>query len=145
MARVAIQTLAGRQKLAQPECENLRVLLAAQLAQQADDLAALTRISWAYACLGRGTDALRSAHRAADLLPLSKDPYSGHYFLNGLAQIAAHSGDADTALQIIGVLLSTPAGDTMSALRLKLDPVWDPLRADPRFQKLADDITPPAS
>jgi TolB-like protein len=135
-ARVAILTLSGRQKIAHQECEALRGLLAAQLADAPDDLLSLTRISWAYACLGRSADAMRSARRAAELMPADKDPYSGHYFQNGLAQIAAYTGDRETALQIVGQLLATPAGDTLSQTRLNLDPVWDPLRGDARFQKL---------
>lgn len=138
-ARVAIQTVAGRARLAQPECEQLRGLLAARAAEEPDEPSILAGLSWAYVCLGRKADALRTAQHAADLLPLSKDAYSGNYYLNGVAQIAAWTGEPDEALKLIAQLLAIPAGDTMSVPRLKLDPVWDPLRGDPRFQKLMTD------
>jgi TolB-like protein len=143
VARVAIQTLAGRQKIAQPECEQLRGVLEARIAQQPDDLWSLTALSWTYLCLGRNADAIGRARRASELLPLSKDAYSGNYFLNGLAQIDAHAGQPDEALKLIAQLLAAPAGDTMSRQRLKLDPVWDPLRGDARFQQILADAASP--
>jgi hypothetical protein len=56
--------------------------------------------------------------------------------LAGLAEVEAHAGAKDQALELIGQLLAMPAGEVMSVTRLKLDPVWDPLRGDPRFQAL---------
>ena len=69
-------------------------------------------------------------------MPISKDSYYGTFQLVGLAQIAAWAGDHDLALKTIRQLLSMPAGVVMSIERLKLDPVFDPLRKDPRFQAL---------
>jgi hypothetical protein len=56
--------------------------------------------------------------------------------LAGLAEVEAHAGAKDQALQLIDQLMAMPAGEVMSVTRLKLDPVWDPLRGDPRFQAL---------
>jgi hypothetical protein len=53
-----------------------------------------------------------------------------------LAQIYAWTGESDEALQLLDRSLSTPNGITVSFL--KLDPIWDPLRSDPRFQALID-------
>jgi hypothetical protein len=69
-------------------------------------------------------------------MPLSRDAYFGAYTLAGLAEVEAHAGAKDQALQLIDQLMAMPAGEVMSVTRLKLDPVWDPLRGDPRFQAL---------
>ncbi len=88
---------------------------------------------------GRNVQAIQVAERAVALLPLEKDAYFGTRELVGLAQIAAQANAPEQALRVIQQLLSIPAGGVMSVERLKLDPVWDPIRGDPRFQKLIAD------
>jgi serine/threonine-protein kinase len=138
-ARVAIKTLANEQQDIQPECAQLNGLLEADGARRPDDPNIQSRLSWAKVCLGLNADAIRAARRAAALLPLKKDAYFGAYYVTGLAQIDARAGQPDEALQLIAQLLSMPAGEVMTVARLELDPVWDPLRGDPRFQKLIAD------
>ena len=75
-------------------------------------------------------------------LPISKDGYFGTYQLVGLAQIAAWTDAPDLAVKTIRQLLAMPAGGVMSIERLKLDPVWDSLRGDPRFQALLKKYAP---
>jgi hypothetical protein len=87
-------------------------------------------------CLGRNADAIAAARRMPEKMPLSTDAFFGAYPLAGLAEVEAHAGAKDQALQLIDQLLAMPAGQVMSVTRLKLDPVWDPLRGDPRFQAL---------
>ena len=53
-----------------------------------------------------------------------------------LAEIQAQTGAATEAVQNLKKLLSIPAGETISIARLKIDPVWDPIRNDPGFQEL---------
>jgi serine/threonine-protein kinase len=53
-----------------------------------------------------------------------------------LAEIQAQTGAATEAVQSLKKLLSIPAGETVSIARLKIDPVWDPIRNDPGFQQL---------
>jgi TolB-like protein/class 3 adenylate cyclase/Flp pilus assembly protein TadD len=87
-----------------------------------------------YAGLGEKEQAIREGKRAVELLPESKDAFDGPLMTLGLAQIYAMLGDADSALPLLEHSLATPRG--VSVNTLKLDPVWDPLRKDPRFQKL---------
>ncbi|MGH8042390.1 MAG: tetratricopeptide repeat protein [Rudaea sp.] len=138
-ARVAIQVIAGRQATIQPECEKLKPLLDAEVTKNSESLSALQQESWVDVCLGRKGDAIAAARHAVDVLPLSKDTYFGTFQLEGLAEIDAHAGAPDEALKLIRQLLAIPAGQSMSITRLQLDPLWDPLRKDPRFQKLIAD------
>jgi TolB-like protein len=135
-ARVAIMTLAGQRQKAQADCTQLKIEREAQVAARPDDAAILTGLSWAYICLGRNEDAVRTARHATELLPLQKDAYFGAYYLHGLAQIDAWAGQPDEAIQLLEQLLSIPSGDYVYVQRLKRDPVWDPLRSDLRFQQL---------
>ena len=117
--------------------EEARTLLEAQLAQRRpEDPTSLSELAWVYVCLGRNADALRIAREATEALPLEKDAVFGVNYLAGLAQIEAHTGQAEQAVGILRQLLTIPAGEYVSVARLKIDPVWDPIRDDPGFQKL---------
>jgi TolB-like protein len=135
-ARVAIEVIAGKQSAIQSECAQLRPPLEAELAKHPDAIGNLQQVAWVDVCLGRNADAIAAARRISEGMPLSKDAYFGTYALAGLAEVEAHAGAKDQALELIGQLLAMPAGEVMSVTRLKLDPVWDPLRGDPRFQAL---------
>ncbi len=95
-----------------------------------------------YAYLGRKEDALREGRRAVELLPESKDAYFGSNVSAFLALTYARSGEPDQALELIERLLATAgpvalifeASITLQELRLRWQ--WDPLRGNPRFQKL---------
>ena len=67
---------------------------------------------------------------------------AGVFYLARLAKIEAQVGEIDSALKHIEQLLAAPAGREVSAASLRTDPVWDPLRTDPRFQALLS--SPPA-
>jgi tetratricopeptide (TPR) repeat protein len=141
-ARVGIQVLAGQGGVANSECEQTRALLEARLAERPEDRISMVALAWVDVCLGRNSDALRVAQQAADLLPIEKDALAGPYFLAGLAQIEAHTGHFEEAVKILRRLLTIPAGDVVSIARLKIDPVWDPIRNDPDFQKLISEPEP---
>jgi tetratricopeptide (TPR) repeat protein len=141
-AQVAIQVLAGQGAVAKSECEQTRALLEARLAQRPEDRASLTALACAYVCLGRNADALRVARQAADLLSIEKDAFSGPFLLAALAEIEARTGRAEDAVKILRQLITAPAGAVVSIARLKIDPVWDPIRNDPGFQKLLSEPEP---
>jgi TolB-like protein/Tfp pilus assembly protein PilF len=86
--------------------------------------------------LNRKEEAIAEGKRAVDLTPESADAFDGPQVTASLAQIYAWVGENDQALGLIDRSLQTPNGVTVSML--KLDPMWDPLRNDPRFQALVD-------
>jgi hypothetical protein len=141
-ARVAIEVIAARQSAIQPECAQLRPPLETELAKYPDRIGNLQQVAWVDVCLGRNADAIAAARRISEVMPLSRDAYCGAYALAGLAEVEAHAGAKDQALQLIDQLMAMPTGDVMSVTRLKLDPVWDPLRGDPRFQALLKKYAP---
>jgi len=100
-----------------PDSEDARIQLAKVLAR-----------------LGEKDAALEEAQRATELLPESKDAFGGPEITVGLAEIHTILGDNDQAIQILDGLLSRPSAVTVEAL--KINPIWDRLRADPRFQAL---------
>ena len=141
-ARIGIQVLAGQNAATRPQCEQARVLLESQRAERPEDRTSVTELAWVYVCLGRYADALRVAREAAEALPKEKDAIVGANFLLGLAQIEAHTGQSEEAIKILGQLLKVPAGEYVSVTRLKIDPVWDPIRNDAGFQKLLSEPEP---
>jgi eukaryotic-like serine/threonine-protein kinase len=90
----------------------------------------------AYAGLDRRADAVREARTAVDLVPVSEHATASTAFMGGAAEIYAQLGDTDAALELIELLLAMPAGREASVPLLRLDPTFDPLRSDPRFDAL---------
>ena len=74
--------------------------------------------------------------RAQDLMPESKDAFDGPQITQSLAEIHAIFGDVGEAVTILDGLLQRPSSITVAVL--KLNPIWDPIRNDPRFQALLD-------
>ena len=87
-----------------------------------------------YAGLGNCQEAKAEAKRAVDLLPETKDAFDGPILVISRARIHMMCGDLDTAFALLDRSLQTPAGITIHELRL--DPIWDPVRTDPRFQQM---------
>jgi len=86
--------------------------------------------------LGQKEDAINEGKKAVELLPESEDAVDGPKATAALAGIYAWVGEHDEAFPLLDHLLAVPNGLTVPLL--KLDPVWDPLRKDPRFQALID-------
>jgi TolB-like protein/Flp pilus assembly protein TadD len=87
-----------------------------------------------YAGLGRCDEAVVEGKRAVELLPESKDAFDGPIMVMSRARISMVCRDFDTALALLDRSLQTPSGIIIHELRL--DPIWDPLRSDPRFQQM---------
>ena len=134
-ARVAVRVLAGEAETAKSMAEEALPLLEARFRERPDDTFAMTELSWVYLALGRDADALRLARQAADTISVEKDALSGPNFQTGLAQIEARAGEPEEAVKRLRRLLAIPAGGEVSIARLKIDPVWDPIRNRPDFQQ----------
>jgi tetratricopeptide (TPR) repeat protein len=95
------------------------------------------------AALGRKDLALDEGRRAIALTPVEKDINSGSRVLQYFAITAAWAGDKELALQQLEAGLRAPdASSMLSYGALKLFPVWDPLRGDPRFEKIVESLAP---
>jgi TolB-like protein/Flp pilus assembly protein TadD len=135
-ARVAIRVLGGDLIGAQAEAEKARQLLEERLRERPNDISSMTQLSWVYLALKRNSDAIKLARQATNLLPPEKDVVVGNILLAGLAEIEARTGATADAIALLRRLLSVPAGGSISIARLKIDPVWDPIRHDSGFQEL---------
>ena len=95
------------------------------------------------AALGRKEEALREGRRALELLPVKKDPLNGMLMIKYLAVIAAWVGEKDLACEQLATAIRYPnSGLDLSYGDLKLMPWWDPLRGDPRFEKIVASLAP---
>jgi serine/threonine protein kinase/Tfp pilus assembly protein PilF len=105
-------------------------------------------LSQAYAAMGEKDSALKTAAHAIMLWPRAKDPKVGPAFEENLVLIETIFGENSRAISTLARLLETPYGAFLYNGRpvtpalLRLDPVWDPLRADPAFQKLCEEKQP---
>jgi serine/threonine-protein kinase len=92
------------------------------------------------AALSQKEKAINEGKRAVELLPESQDAFDGPQGTAALAQIYASTGEFDEAFRLLDHLLDVPNGLTVAMV--KLEPMWDPLRKDPRFQALIDRYSP---
>jgi serine/threonine protein kinase len=93
--------------------------------------------------LGRKDDALREGQRAVELLPVEKDAMEGVAMIKYLAMIAAWVGNKDLACEQLANVIRRPSSPSYG--ELKLLPFWDPLRGDPRFEKLVEESKQPVA
>jgi len=110
------------------------------LEQQPDFPAALSLLGIVDAGLGRSKEAVSEGRRACELVPVSKDSFDGVAFLVNRAQIYAWIGDKDSAINQITEIERLP--NLLSYGFLKLQPFWDGLRGDPRFEKVVASLAP---
>jgi Flp pilus assembly protein TadD len=90
--------------------------------------------------LGDKEKAIREGRTACDMLPPAKDAIDGVLLITNLAQIYALTGEKDLALEQLATVSKLPFGPSYGQLRL--DPEWDSLRGDPRFEKIVASLAP---
>jgi TolB-like protein len=134
LARGQAQMLAGQPDLARRSYEAARAELEKKIAQEPNDADSHSSLGVAYGGLGRRADAVREAKLGCDLMPVSNTLNDADGRLEDLARVDAMVGQPGEAIAILDDVLSR-AGDYTTHV-LRLDPAWDPLRSDPRFQAL---------
>jgi tetratricopeptide (TPR) repeat protein len=110
------------------------------VAEQPDYPEGLCVLGMADAALGHKDDAIRERRRAVELLPVTKDSIVGALLVQNLALIYVWTGEKDLALQQLSVAARIPAH--LSYGELRVHPYWDPLRGDPRFDKIVASLAP---
>jgi serine/threonine-protein kinase len=92
------------------------------------------------AALGNKKDAIREGEGAVALVPVTKDAIDGAMLIQYLAIIYAWAGKNDAAFEQLSVAIKMPG--YLSYGELRVDPLWDPLRNDPRFEKSVAMLAP---
>jgi serine/threonine protein kinase/tetratricopeptide (TPR) repeat protein len=95
------------------------------------------------ASLGRKEDAIREARQAVELMPIKKNAAFGPAHVRTLAMVYMIVGERDLAIKELQTLAKIPSN--VSYGDLHLNPIWDPLRGDPRFEKIVGDLKPKAA
>ncbi|PYK55261.1 MAG: hypothetical protein DME48_05340 [Verrucomicrobia bacterium] len=139
-----LQELAGDHAAAQESWRQARGELEPFLKEQPEnwhliDFLALTNMG-----LGDKATAFGLLERAMAAMPVEKDALDGPVVIETLAQVAARLGEPDRAISALRRVISTPSRTQppLTPALLRLDPMWDPLRGDPRFQELCKDKQP---
>jgi tetratricopeptide (TPR) repeat protein len=142
------QRVAGDTAHAKDAAEQARTTLEPLSKDQPDNALIASALAVAYAILDEKDSALNEAQRAITLVPTSKDRLSGPGFEENLALVEMIIGENGRAISTLTRLLQTPYGGWLyspapiTPALLRLDPLWDPLRADPAFQKLCEEKQP---
>jgi TolB-like protein/Flp pilus assembly protein TadD len=130
----------GDKEKARIAYEHARAVAEKLVREAPQDSARHGQLGIVLAALGQKEEAINEGKRAVELLPESQDAFDGPQGTASLAQIYAWTGEFDEAFRLLDHLLDVPNGLTVPML--KLEPMWDPLRKDPRYQALIDKYSP---
>jgi len=143
------QEVSGDHDAAQETWQKARSELGSFLKAQPENYLLIGDLALTNMGLGDKAAALALSERAMAANPIEKDPLTGPVPIEILARVAAGTGDSDRAIAALQKLLSIPyagalavGAQLLTPALLRLDPMFDPLRNDPRFQKLAASPAP---
>jgi serine/threonine protein kinase/Flp pilus assembly protein TadD len=137
---ILLARLQGKQPDENPSFFQTRAELNQKVQRSPEDASLLSQLAVVDALLNDKEAAIAEAKRAVEILPISKDALNGPGVLVNLALVYAWTDEANLAFQTLGPLTRIPAG--ISYGDLKLEPYFDPLRNDPRFDKLLIESVP---
>ena len=120
--------------------DSARVVLEPRVRSLPDEAKLLGPLALAYSHLGRHAEAVRAGERAAANLPVERDAVSGPFVLGYLARVYLMANQPEQAIEILERLSRLPTW--VSPAELRVDPIWAPLRDNPRFQRLAEGVAP---
>ena len=135
IVRAEIFHLRGDQRLAAAYADTARIEVEAQSRAAPNDAQRHALLGLALAYLGRKAEAVREGRRAVELIPIERDGFNGPYVQLQLVRIHALNGEPGQALDLLEPLLRVPF--YVSPGWLRIDPAFDPLRKEPRFERLA--------
>ena len=122
----------GRLREASAQFDSARVVLERMIETEPDNETATRDLAWVYARLGRREEAIATGRKAVELMPLTRDAFIGQSYLRIIAAVFAQVGEPASAIEMLeGLAEKVPKG----YLR-PMDPVWDPIRDEPRFRAL---------
>ena len=136
-----VARIRGDEPTARDAFTNARKELEQTLRHQPDYAQALCALGVVDAALGNKEDAIREGERAVELMPVSKSAVEGSMLTQYLAVIYAWTGEKDRAIERLAEAVKLPASH-LSYGHLRLNPVWDPLRGDPRFEAIVASLAP---
>jgi TolB-like protein/Tfp pilus assembly protein PilF len=148
LGNALVHRVAGDTAQAKAFAEQARNTIEPLRKEQPDNAFVAAALGVAYAMLDEKESALNEAQRAITLVPSNKDRLSGPAFEENLALVEMIIGENTRAIATLTRLLQTPYGGWLysptpiTPALLRLDPIWDPLRADPVFQKLCEEKQP---
>ncbi len=102
----------------------------------------LAALALADAALGRQEESIQEGRRAIEMRPISEDVEDGPVIARNVAAVYAWANQSDYAFEQLNILIKMPSYIFLTYGDLKTDPTWDPLRKDPRFDKLLAELTP---